>query len=211
MREKKPQPVSDRVLPRLINLPFLFLESHKSKKKMFTCDWCDSTFNAIADLKRHCKSVHEKSNKNKDDLRCFLCDENKTFASTSEVVEHTKKAHQGVQIMMCELCDKIFRQPSSFNKHVEMVHENQRNQKCNSCGKSFYTPYSLKLHIKAVHQRLKDKFCLDCGKAFSDPSNLKKHQLTCANEKGKLVCEFCDKAFLYPSNLKRHLNTCRKK
>ena len=68
--------------------------------------------------------VHEKTKKNAD-LKCYLCD--KEFENSTEFVEHNEKRHPGVQTMVCDWCNKLFRQPSRLKEHIEMVHEKKKS------------------------------------------------------------------------------------
>ena len=95
--------------------------------KIFTCPYCDRTFDDKGNLK-----LHEKTHK---DIRAFSCSAfNKQFKSKIYLKSH-EKLHNGEKPFSCSNCDKSFSQSHHLKEH-EMSHTGAKFS-CSYCRAMF--------------------------------------------------------------------------
>ena len=98
------------------------LKIHSEKHKnnvLFGCNTCLKKFNTKTLLKRHVKTIHEKS----EIYQCELCDF-KSHHQTS-LTTHVKNIHKKLKNHHCEFCDEKFHYKKSLDKHLLNVHQSE--------------------------------------------------------------------------------------
>ena len=84
--------------------------------RLFKCDKCERSFNAIQNLNRHRKTVHEGLNK----FECTEC--GKCFTSKCNLQNHMD-AHKRIKRYKCNHCDKSYAEHRNLQKHMKAQHK----------------------------------------------------------------------------------------
>ncbi|KAG5879595.1 hypothetical protein JTB14_005039 [Gonioctena quinquepunctata] len=172
------------------------------KRRIFTCEICDSKFNFVKDIIDHYMKIHSLEEKSVKLYSCDVC--NKRFRSSTNLINH-KLYHERNRLNICSICGKSFITKNDLASH-EMIHYNQRNYKCDKCEKAFKTSSNLRTHCIIVHSdpKLWKFICHVCGKRFPLKSNHDQHLRRHTGEK-KFICSLCKKAFASKSELQEHV------
>ena len=89
-------------------------------------------------------------------------------------MDNLNKSRQQNQIsLICEICDKEFKNKNSLKIHFNIVHNFVKKHQCNICQKVFKLRIQLNLHVKIAHENKKCYKCDSCKKLFSQAGNLK--------------------------------------
>ena len=166
------------------DLPIKMQSVHDRKKPM-ECNFCDSSFKSLDELKCHTSSVHEGTKP----FRCDDCEID--FRTRNKLFDHNLLVHKKKNPYECDTCKfSKFSTKSRLNEHIAAIHQgkesNQPNLKkrkefdnaegekgtksgkisCSICDKSFAANRNLLDHIARVHEEKKLFKCDICGDCF---------------------------------------------
>lgn len=186
-------------------------ESHSLETlNTFQCEICDIMFEIKDDLKKHDKTVHERSETN----TCLFCGQR--FSYPSDLKRHERK-HTGFRPYICNLCEKPYPTANQLTNHMQQHLQKAIGEKCFQCGeckKSFTSSSDLKRHLRRAHKADLPFTCRICQKIFPTREEFHTHRQEAHGIKvvpivDKFVheCHYCSKKFRYPSDIKRHLIT----
>ncbi|XP_034949843.1 zinc finger protein 3 homolog [Chelonus insularis] len=154
-----------------------------------------------------CSESFTKASIKKHSMRCawrqteLVCEEcGMTFNKKSELRYH-KGAHLPSPLM-CELCNKQFRNVQSYNIHMKR-HTVGSRFSCETCGKRYYTNSELARHVQKHSDKRKHP-CHLCETAFLSRPELNRH-LKYHNGVKKFKCNLCSKSYYESGHLKVHM------
>ena len=75
---------------------------------------------------------------------CDIC--SKTYATSSLLKEHERRAHTGVRPNSCDLCNFAFFNNTELKEHHMRIHTRERPFSCDECNRCFIRKDELKLH-----------------------------------------------------------------
>lgn len=120
--------------------------------KPHVCGTCGKDFERGYDLKRH-SSMHAKDDPNFTGFSCELC--GKTFARKDQYRAHTYR-HIGYKPHKCHTCNKSFADASNYAKHLKTHDMDGLILICDHCNKPFKNKMGISkhvLHCKYKHQK----------------------------------------------------------
>ncbi|KAG5681647.1 hypothetical protein PVAND_011062 [Polypedilum vanderplanki] len=164
------------------------LGKNTTKRKVYDCDKCLTSFLVYNDLKLHALYVHGKVNvKTSKPWKCSQCD--RIFHSRKAMREHRKSEHAlsthrskkikkelkydySNETFLCHVCNKTFARRDSMLSHIRKTHEIfAGNMRCDMCFnkdgtiKIFRIKAMLEKHMMTEHlgiEQLKDTGYLQC-------------------------------------------------
>lgn len=166
---------------------------------------------SIAERRRLMIAVNKK--------RCIICE--KTFANTSDVVQHFWVAHR-MKIHFCAECDRGFSNKNSLNDHscssklskklmMSAVTKALNNRRCLDCNITFENMTEIRNHFKALHFQV--YVCGKCDKTFTNKSSCRMGKHLCSRERDQFqmmrefrqqYCNQCKYSFTNKSDGMRH-------
>ena len=215
------------------------MKPEKTEDGRYPCQQCDATFQYPNLLYEHTKRIHEHIR-----FPCSECD--KTFSDSKGRDLHQLRLHTEPQLqchecgnkyhlerelerhkkvhtkeikgdLICELCDKEFKNFKSLWNHQSANCGTKYRQKykktgstdsesftCDTCGKGFRTTGALEKHINIIHNGEKSFSCDTCGKSFTRASNLFSHRKIHEGIK-EFNCLYCNSAYGEKRNLINHV------
>ena len=174
-------------------------------KKPHNCSLCNSGFILKAQLTRHFKVVHEKSN------FCAIC--HTDFALKSTLKTHMKAVHEDIQSiaqkptkerLKCNQCDKTYSGKMALESHVEVVHLQLKKFQCDQCPLNFASKNGFKNHVASEHEK-KEHSCTKCDRIYKTKIGLKDHVLRFHEKRLDFKCEYCGKEFPSLAEVNRHV------
>lgn len=120
--------------------------------KPHVCGTCGKDFERGYDLKRH-SSMHAKDDPNFTGFSCELC--GKIFARKDQYRAHTYR-HIGYKPHKCHTCNKSFADASNYAKHLKTHDMDGLILICDHCNKPFKNKMGISkhvLHCKYKHQK----------------------------------------------------------
>jgi len=171
-------------------------KTHDDKDDLqYRCDVCHKEFKHATTFRRHCM-VHngEKSH------CCHLC--SAEFASSGELVRHTKYKHTHEKAYKCTLCEYSAVEKAKVTRHMS-CHTGERPHQCNDCSKAFHSIFNLRRHIR-VHTGEKPYECDICSATFNQHDALKTHRTIHTDENLIYKCHICLSQFGRKCDLKNH-------
>ena len=111
-----------------------------------TCPYCTKALKHLHSLYRHIRVVHQ-------DVRPFVCECKKRFATREQLTRHTSSKHSSEKPYQCERgCNKAFASYSARAYHHQAVHDAIKYV-CPifGCGKRFSSKMYLKSHLLKPH------------------------------------------------------------
>ncbi|XP_005100959.2 zinc finger protein 729 [Aplysia californica] len=148
-----------------------------------SCNFCESKFLLLHDLRFHVISKHEKKNTRN--------------LSIQELALRGK--YKGP--FPCTECPKIFQRRVSLNAHMR-VHFGVYKHACDFCEKKFRTPAEWRIH-RRLHTKEKPYACQYCDATFSRQSSWVRHKRKHLGELPHL-CEICGGRFTALKGLHKH-------
>ncbi|XP_048575671.1 uncharacterized protein LOC5510132 [Nematostella vectensis] len=128
----------------------------------FKCKYCVLQFESKKILVSHLLAIHLKQHTpfseepstmgNKAFHLCTKC--KVTFSHFSELLKHTKSAHNYLPSDNCEVCHHTFSSAEHVSKHFWTAHVTKRPYKCQDCGYYFQSEDDVLNHIKRNHPDL---------------------------------------------------------
>ncbi len=201
------------------------LERHMKKVHLkandFNCEECEQTFSTKFNLNHHVRIIHIHSLEPEKKPTCEAC--NYTFSSFQKLRQHTEKKCQErrdrqngiLNIIKCDICEKIMKNNSLLRRHMNEVHMNPKNLECDLCDRTFSTEKLLNHHLTISHLKLKRPKCELCNYRFANNQKLMQHSAAqCQKRRDQqngvykeLKCNVCDKRMRDKTNLEEHLNS----
>lgn len=184
--------------------------------KNLLCNYCNKSFSDSYCLKRHIKTIHEKS------AAQFVCGCGKVYTQSSDLKRHQARHHADRNAnFQCGICPKIFKYEGDLKDHLKNLHLKnfiEEKFKCLKCDSYFYGRSNLEQHfvenhpeafVEDLNEEIQSKNfkCDICLKKFSRYSNLNQHRKV--HFKTTLICDFCSKEFSWKQSLRTHFQTCR--
>ena len=175
------------------------------------CPICKGTFKGHMSLLNHYAALHGTEKK----FHCDQCDF-KTFTDKHLSI-HIKTVHS--EDLICEICEKPFKNVNSLHKHIKEVHLKQRRSnkivKCKVCDFQNVT-YELRKHMKEVHPEFKPFNCDDCDQSFALSMDLWSHKKHCNldplvdkvskyKRQKYFICTLCERMVTQITKLKEHM------
>jgi len=147
------------------------------------------------------KRVKGKSQGEKDELFCDLCDYKANLMSTFK--KHHQVKHQNI-LYSCDQCDYHVKYEASLKRHKEAVHEG-KTYDCTLCEFKASTASHLKIHVESIHEGITHD-CEYCGKKFKQKIHLKTH--VDGMHKGiTYSCTYCSYISRQKAHLSHHIST----
>lgn len=130
------------------------------------------------------------------------------------VQTHIERVHKEQKEVVCEVCNKTFKNVFSYQSHKKRAHEakNLKHQ-CEECDRKCYNKSELKLHQDSVHRGVTHS-CQLCSKTFAFKEGLQKHLLLAhgsEEEKKRFPCPQCSRAYPLERLLRHHINISHNK
>ncbi|XP_065206127.1 zinc finger protein 62 homolog [Planococcus citri] len=194
------------------------LEEHISsihtKKALYECDKCHSTF-----YRKLTYDKHRASNEC-DSANPQKCNAPKPEESFHKFCEHCglefKKEHfykkhklKHNSNFTCPVCSVNFAEGTSLKEHVESQHPEMKPFKCDQCGKKFKNKPLLNCHL-IIHTGEKRYQCPHCSLKFLKKKYLSTHILVHTGER-PFVCSICNKGFKQSGDMRKHKATHMRK
>lgn len=181
------------------------LEEHISsihtKKALYECDKCHSTFFRKMGLVRHNSECNGKSQPGKEFLK--YCE----FCGLEFKKEHFYNKHKfkHMSTFSCSTCGLQFDDGISLKEHIDSDHPELNPFACEVCHKKFKSSSLLKCH-KVIHSEEKRFQCERCPLKFLKKKYLLTHILTHTGER-PFVCSICHKDFKQSGDMRKHKAT----
>ena len=96
---------------------------HLKEVKIFNCEKCGKSYNALASLNHHIKVNHEGI---KDHI-CKIC--GKAFGQKQKLTIHVETVHEGLKKHQCNHCHLAFGQKHELKRHIEKTHIEKTHKK----------------------------------------------------------------------------------
>lgn len=171
------------------------------------CQYCESFFPTVTQLKIHGIEVHESCNP----YKCTDCNIRK--AKLDCFVTHIT-THKKYLKYSCYMCYEKFSEISQTKLHYK-THAKSKHA-CSGCNESFETADELDQHNlafkrdtqtkQAPRANLNENLCCHvCKKTFKHKRSLSSHLLTHTNKKPEHTCERCGKTYVTKQGLNVHL------
>ncbi|XP_072051491.1 uncharacterized protein [Amphiura filiformis] len=186
--------------------------SKKNSSKIYTCKYCDRTYQRRHQLWGHIRVHAEMGFKEKKikALQCRYCF--KHFAYKCDLSKH-ESGHRTEHRFQCPHCNSLFSRQAELDKHIN-VNMQRVKYICGVCKQSYVSKCKLQLHAKAGHDiknhtvpenckgHLKCPVCLT--PFFSSDSLLYHITKTHVKVGYKHKCKFCHNAFKKRKHLREH-------
>ena len=128
---------------------------HSEESRNFQCEKCDYTTDRSDYLRKHELRKHniaerdfkaiDKTFENKEvDWGCFDCEE--SFDSVVDIENHVLLPK--CQEIICNICNRKFKEKWNLKQHIKNVHDNPQKFYCSNCNKPFAYKSSLTKHLK---------------------------------------------------------------
>ena len=92
---------------------------------------------------------------------------------------------EGMESIICQVCNCYFSDKRILKRHIESVHENKKTYRCLICEYSCYEMKTLKVHTELVHEKKKLHICTICDWNFYLKGSLKSHMESVHEKKKK--------------------------
>eukprot|EP00794_Sanderia_malayensis_P018221 gene18221-20039_t len=156
---------------------------------LFTCRYCQATFNDESDLGRHSQECSlaptERNSSTSSSSKMFRCAACPTLVQTKpELVDHYNSHHLTRDGYVCTKCPRKFRLWSKLKAHIKNFHGLKKTSllkfMCKACPNRFSSRLKLDDHMKKVHQipvkHERIYTCKECKKRFRNLSSLMVHR-----------------------------------
>lgn len=196
------------------------LEQTERATHIYECEFCESVFISVYDLKDHMKVNHDKDYSLST---CNVCFEK--FYSKEFLSDHKKVCVAPPDAHACSHCERLFTELASLEFHTRIFHPQAQiadsnitstNQddsvedansifKCVHCDRVYYSDRSLKHHTKLKHTTDEVVQCNQCGKICSNKYYLASHIKIVHTDDYSSKCDYCEKEFRSKRNIRRHI------
>ncbi|XP_061722715.1 gastrula zinc finger protein xFG20-1-like [Cydia pomonella] len=150
--------------------------SHKPLERVWRCQHCSLSFEALWRLQQHLFSTHLE-------YRPHKCDEcEKAFHKKSDLKRH-KDMHSNIKKFACSVCEVEFKDKCNLKRHM-LRHTNEKPYCCAGCGNRYKQLASMKRHsVKCpknqnninADAKVRKNHCRVCGMMFQYKSALLEH------------------------------------
>ena len=175
-----------------MELSVFFPENLLKLHNKFTCSYCFQTFKNFEVLKCHLNNC-------KKPPKCKICQDDISFRSQNDLIDHLKDIHFIDKPFDCQLCSKKFKLKSSLQKHFVLSHKETDKTplsfQCDLCPKKFIKKIYLTNHKCNFHNLAKNYMCSVCGKQFLTEASLKSHLSNIHQNPMEFKCQNCPKIF----------------
>uniref|UniRef100_A0A182IPV1 C2H2-type domain-containing protein n=1 Tax=Anopheles atroparvus TaxID=41427 RepID=A0A182IPV1_ANOAO len=171
------------------------------REKRFRCKYCNLSYVNASRLKSH---IGKHGADGRLIHKCPAC---ARYFETEEMArQHALEQHRAR--LVCDICEKQFKEPESLQQHVRYAHKGLKELRkqrymCHRCGKYFITRNSMSDHERANCGQSPIHRCETCGKHYASFGSLKVHQ-TMHQNLLPYECEYCRKRFRVKGQLKVH-------
>ena len=166
----------------------------ETKQKVFLCDECGYSCNAMHTLSLHRTFKHGISKVEEESgvtRQCEQCDY--TCVHPQHLDAHKQIVHEdGVTPMQCEQCPFQSRGDREMNQHMRALHPEVKPFACKHCDRLFTKKSNMVKHTKMVHEKIKPFACDECGRAFAESRDLKAHVDAVHRKLKPFACHLCD-------------------
>ena len=140
-------------------------------------------------------------------FRCYFCQ--KAFKKKGDLNVHTKRIHEKIKDVQCEVCFKRFGLKDDLKKHMEIHNPDttasKKMKQCKLCKKWLSCQISLNNHKRHVHSNSSGVKCPKCSQISKNEISLKKHLRAMHKSVQEVYkCELCPKEFNQKRYLTRH-------
>lgn len=186
------------------------LEEHISsihtKKALYECNRCHSTFFRKMGLVKHKNSECDgKNSGNSQAGKVFLkyCE----FCGLEFKKEHfyIKHKFKHMSTVPCSICSLEFDDSTLLTEHIDSDHPELKPFSCEVCHKKFKNKSLLNCHV-VIHSGEKRYQCESCPLKFLKKKYLLTHILTHTGER-PFVCSICHKGFKQSGDMRKHKAT----
>lgn len=173
----------------------------------FMCNFCINFVLSVIDFKAQClKSEKLLNDMLKTEIDSNDNDKDDELANEIEEIEsiHSDFPENPIQTndikLICDICNKTFRQPKQLAKHRTLKHGIEDFIKCKQCKHVFQNNKQLENHMKRH-----EKTCNECGKNFVSAFKLNRHKIVHQRKRQTHFCRFCIKPFTRTDTLQEHI------
>ena len=191
-----PNPDENDPLSQMIK-KYMNVPEHVRKGETVNCDYCDSEYSSLANLRPHIVKSHSSKlpdfDKKYKTFECTFSDCDWTGYRLKQLKRHFREIHKlaisaGVRKKLfekdrtCKECNKSFRNTELFRDHMynHTIGLDKKPYSCEECKVSFSTTASKRKHDNKFHVgNGVSTLCPICGKEMSTLKELSKHRRKC--------------------------------
>lgn len=227
------------------------MKAHWRSESSYPCEECAQTFKYAGEL-----AEHRKTHRNEEDYKCKVC--GKEVSGPSQMTQHMKMHTR--KVLKCNLCPKTFAGSTALVAHKKRAHFGAKLKKkpsvlkCRTCGETFKFNYLREKHERKHHGhhdvgvkgqgqpqvlnpkkllvsfislllpfvyknliRKSDKVngqghsysCSLCESKFDHGYELRSHSRKVHKGRSVFLCGSCDQSFEHPKELLSHMTSHR--